>query len=139
MLWTIDFTIPANTPRENPVEASLTVEGDVITWVSILIPSGHFALAGMKILYGNKPLIPEEVDMWIKGNNETLQWEDYIPLPERETTLRFMGYNLDTDNDHTFYVRIVTRYRWQLAPYEMLGKAVDGIIRLLRRMGFRVE
>ena len=138
MLYTLDFMIPKNTSPETPYRETLTVKGDVITWVSVLIPSGHFALAGFQIRYGNKPLIPNEKDMWIKGNNETLQWEDYIPLPERETKLTFLGYNFDTENDHTFYIRIVTRYRWQLLQYETVGKIIDAGIRLLRRMGFKV-
>lgn len=108
MLYTFDFMIPANTPINSPVEKQITIEGQALTSIIILIPPGHAALTGLQIYYGDLQLVPANKGEWLKGDDETLTFPETFELPEPTTTLNMLGYNLDTQNNHTFYVRLVT-------------------------------
>jgi len=105
--YCVDLEIPKNTPETNPVEVELTVREGVVTRWLILIPAGHQSLARMRILYGLEPLLPAHEDVWIRGEDESLNVEDFFDPPEQPYRLRFQGWNEDDTYDHTFYCRVV--------------------------------
>jgi len=105
--YCVDLEIPANTPEDDPVERELEIrEGVVVRWL-ILIPAGHHALARMRVLYGLEPLLPAHEDAWIRGEDESLNIEDFFDPPEQPYRLTFQGWNEDSKYGHTFYIRIV--------------------------------
>jgi len=136
-VYVAKITIPANTPSSNPVETTVTVEGDVITKIIVLIPAGVRALAGISIFYGIKQYFPREEDTWITGDNESIPFDVYISLPESPCQLKIKGYNDDTKYQHTFYLRLVTGWESEIFPWKMLYKAMSMLIKLLRRIGIR--
>jgi len=138
MIWTTSITIPPNTPSTSPVEQSFTIKGDYLVGVSVLIPAGHHAVAGLRIYYGNRQIIPANEDGWLRGDDESLYWSENMKLPEPETTLRILGYNDSTNYDHTFYIRFITEwsdfvppYREEKTLYRMLINILSGIRRRL--------
>jgi hypothetical protein len=105
--YTLDLEIPEKTPESKPVERELEIrEGVVVRWI-ILIPPGHHCLARMRVLYGLEPILPAHEDAWIRGENETLNIEEFFDPPEQPYRLRFQGWNEDESWPHTFYVRVV--------------------------------
>ena len=105
--YTLDLKISKNTPEISPVEQRLKIhEGVIVRWL-IYIPSGHHALAHMRILYGLDQILPYKKDTWLRGEDETLNLDDWWDPPEQPYELRVQGYNLDDTYDHTFYIRVV--------------------------------
>ena len=127
-------TVPANTPSTSPFETTVKLEGDVLIKVILLIPAGHMALTGIQVLYGTYRLIPRGDEAWLSGDDERLEWPEYIELPERETTLKIRAYNTDTVYNHTFYIRFVTTYKKWIMPTESMARAYKLIERLLGRL-----
>jgi len=134
MIYVIDFTVPADTPADLPVSQSITVRGDYITQVNILIPPGHTALAGLRLYYGNKQLIPANEGEWLKGDGEILVWDEWIEIPGGEDKFILKGYNLDDTYDHTFYVRIVTTYKKYIMPSDVMRRFYSLFEKLLYRI-----
>ena len=103
----LDLEIPKSTPEGEPVEKSIEIrEGVIVKWL-VLIPAGHHALAGMRVLYGIEQIFPRQKDTWLKGEDEPIAVDEFWDLVEQPVTLRVQGYNLDDTHDHTFYIRIV--------------------------------
>lgn len=134
MLFTFDFMIPKNTPITFPVTQEVEVKGHVLTNIIVLIPAGHSALTGMQVFYGDLQLVPANQGEWLKGDDETISFPETFELPEPTTTLQLKGYNLDTTNDHTFYVRIITVAEEQYVAPSLITKANTALNEFLRRI-----
>jgi len=134
-LYATKITVPANTPETSPVRKEITVEGDVITYVSILIPPGHLGLTGVRVLYGLKQLAPYNEGAWISGDGETIAYEDFIIMPEEEYDLTIEAYNSDDTYDHTFYVRVVTNYLDNLITARAFKELMDWIKAFVQAFG----
>lgn len=130
MLYCVDLTVPANTPRTSPVRQDIEIKSGVLRKVSVMIPAGHFALAHLVIMDGETQIVPHEGD--IHGNDEIFTFDEWIEIPEPKRTLTLLGWNEDDSYDHTFYVRILVLPRWLASPELYLGETLD---RLLGALG----
>lgn len=104
--YPIEFTVPASTPPGNPSSLVVPLEDEVLVDVEIIIPAGHVALTGFRVLASRQQVIPWGNDSWIKGN-------DYVRVFEYNTgigvnTVSVQGYNVDVI-PHTFYARFHVR------------------------------
>jgi len=99
-----DISIPANTPRENPVRVPVKAPSGVIRKVWVLIPYGHKALAHLIIRHGETQIIPYYGD--IHGDGEQLVFDEVYELPT-DDTLILEGWNDDSKYDHRFIVRLL--------------------------------
>jgi len=106
-LYCVKFTIPPNTPIDNPYQQTFEFKQGVLDIVRIRIPPGHGGLAGLKIFYGDKQIIPYNEDGWILGENEVIEWRELYLFFDDPTRLTFRGYNLDESYEHTFIVYFV--------------------------------
>jgi len=107
-LYVATLTIPAGTPSNSPVTSTVTLYEEVLEQIIILIPPGHYALAGLRIYYGDEQLIPKPSGSWLRGDNVVIPVKMRWKLPERPTVLRLEGYNEDVKYQHSFYLYIVT-------------------------------
>ena len=120
------FTVTASTEQE----FTLSIEGDVITYVRIRFPPGPSGLLGVSIFYGVKQIFPYEENTDFRGDDEIIDWQEYWELPEEQTTLKIKAKNEATAYDHTFYLVInVQRKEHTLAS--LIAKA---LIRGIRRL-----
>ena len=123
--YTLDLEIPANTPKEKPVEKILQIKEGVITCWLILIPAGMHSLARMRVLYGLDPLLPRAEGVWLRGEDETLNVPDFFDPPEQPYRLRFQGWNEDDTYNHTFYTRVVVLLREQALAHAQFLKRLS--------------
>jgi len=130
-IYTAKLTIPANTPRDSPVSASVSLEKAVLVRISIRIPAGHHALAGLRISYGDLQLWPEEAGTWISGDDEALEWNEYFELPHDPTHLTLEGYNEDDTYEHSFYVRMMTLPKAIAYPWLAVARFIKLFSRLV--------
>jgi len=104
----IHFKIPANTPKDVPKISYLKIKEEMIKTVTILVPPGLRALAGLQILYGPDQFFPEPKGEWFTGSGETLTFELYWNAPAVPSRITLKGYNDDEVYSHTFYIRFTT-------------------------------
>jgi len=109
--YPVDLEIPPLTSADEPVERRVEIKEGVVTNWMLLIPPGHLALAGIRVLYGLDPILPAAPDSWIKGDGESLNFPEFFDPPEQPYELRVQGYNTDETFPHTFYLRIVVMPR----------------------------
>ncbi len=101
-LYAIKFSIEPNTTITNPKKQVFEFISGVLDRVRIRIPSGHFGNTGLQIWYGEKQIIPYNKDAWITGDDEVIEWKEFIILRDNPTKLTFYGYNLDNEFEHSF-------------------------------------
>jgi len=104
-LYTKALTIPPNTGKDNPKEAKITLEGDILTEITIIIPPGHAGLTGLAIFYGIEQLAPLPSGEWFIGDNERISWVERWEIPEGEAEIIIRGYNEDDTYPHSFICR----------------------------------
>jgi len=127
------INVPANTSQSNPVEESIEVEGDYVYEIAYLIPSGHVALTGLRVFYGNLQLLPRNRDEWIKGDNVYRSVKVRWSFKTRRVRLTFKAYNLDDTYEHSFYVWIVTADRSEVLVFERLEHLMKMFISMFMR------
>jgi len=131
-IYTLDFTVMANTPKTSPAEETIEVEGRFLTRLSIFIPRGHHALTGLTLFYGLEQIFPKPSGTWLKGNDEVFEARLNWRLPLWETKLTFRAYNEDEVYDHTFYSRVETVEELEEArPWRVLADFISILRRLL--------
>ena len=123
--------IPESKPAEDPAETEITVEGEVLSEIAYLIPSGCCALASWALFYGIKQIYPETEGSWVTGDDlyreVALKW----PMPELKVTLTIKGYNLDSENPHTIYLWLLTRPEEEARPWKVISDFVAILKRLI--------
>lgn len=104
---------PANTAESTPVSIDMTLpnyEVDIIEW---MVPTGPQGNLGWQLWYNDALVIPQN-GTWIITDGEFGRWEiDELPTAGQ---WQFMGYNTDTVNDHTVYLRFLVSPLAQPAP-----------------------
>lgn len=113
MLYIAEITIPPQTPKEDYVTTSLTIEGERVERYQVLIPPGHCGLTGLAIFYGIEQLAPLPSGTWIRGDSETIEWSEYWNIPGRKCELILHAYNEDDSYEHTFIVRVHVIETWE--------------------------
>jgi len=107
-LFSFEFPIPPNTPEETPETFDMVLEEGTVSKVQIIIPPGHAALAGLKIMNDTEQVIPKSG--WLKGNNDRLDFDVDIKIigSGEPITYKFTanGFNEDDTYEHTFYIRV---------------------------------
>jgi len=135
MLFKRDLKIPANTPRERPVEIELTIDQPVIQRIGVFFPPGCHGLAYAAIFIGNLQIWPARVGEWVSGDFITIWDEPYLLIPNPPQTLRILGYNLDEAYPHTltFYIMAVSKAigLWQVGIARLVA-AITKLFRLMR-------
>lgn len=107
VIYVKNITIPPNTPKTDPIEEIIELEGEVLDSIEILIPYGVIAVAGVAVFYGKYQLTPKPDGEFITGNGETIKDPIKWELPERKTYLRILAYNESQNYPHTFYLRFI--------------------------------
>jgi len=125
--YVFKLSVPAKTPKENPVTARLRIEEGAISKVLILIPPGHQALAGLQLWYGLEQIFPRPPGSWLVGEDESIAFDELWIPPEEPYYIIVKGYNEDDTYAHAFYIRVV------VMPREIANVALT-----IRRMGMRI-
>jgi len=106
MIYTIDFTIPSNTPKSNPAHSVLEVTNGLVYRVEFQFPAGCAGLAGIVVLDGGYQVWPSTLGNWFATDNFTIAFDDMYLKYISPYQFDFYGYNLDDTYDHTIYCRI---------------------------------
>lgn len=104
--YAFEFTIPANTPELTPIELEKQLISGKLNRLRVIIPNGHQGLARLRIEHREGPLLPTlgSDPPWVRGDGSTIDMEPKINLPGPEWIVRFIGWNEDTVDEHTFVI-----------------------------------
>lgn len=127
-IYSRKFTFPASSEKT----FDLPIEGDIISMVRIRFPPGPQGLLETAIYYGTKQWFPYEEDTRFFGDDEIIQWDEWVELPEYRTTLRIYGQNRDDTYDHTLYLVLNVKDIEDTLPFK-IAKFIT--VRLKRLMG----
>jgi len=116
------------------VTKTLKLHAGVITKISVLIPTGHCALAHLAIYDGETQIMPWGEDQWIEGDGETITWEPDYELPSEPARLEARAWNKDDTNDHRFYIRIWIKPAPITPRWNLIEKAASDVSRLVDRL-----
>jgi len=120
MLYVVNITVPANTPRDKPIEKEIEIKEPILKRISCFFPPGVCCLAGFRVLYGTEQIFPQPKDEYVVGHSETVVGEVYFQLPEVPCKLRIQAFNEDTKYPHTLYIRLETTEQLELAAVREL-------------------
>lgn len=126
-IYSRTFTTPAGGKGEWTWE----IEGDVITKISVRFPPGPENELRVKIMYGLKSLAPWAEGEWLSGDDEKIEWNEYIELPEKRTTLKIVTENDDTVYPHSVIIRIVTLPKHLVTPIAAMNRVYELLERFL--------
>lgn len=101
-----DLTVPPSTPPGSPVSLAVPLEDETLVDIEVVVPAGHVALTGVRVLASNQQILPWGNLSWIKAN-------DYVRVFEYNerigaAAISIQGYNVDS-TAHTFYLRFHIR------------------------------
>ncbi|RLI78033.1 hypothetical protein DRP04_10590 [Archaeoglobales archaeon] len=125
-IYSRKFTVPPDTERE----FSISLDGDVITYVRIRYPPGPCGLLRIAFFYGPKQIFPYEEETWFYGDDEIIEWQEYYEVPERPMPLTIKAINDDDTYEHSFYVVINVQDK----KYLLAQQLANSIARALRRL-----
>jgi len=124
-LYIIDLTVPANTSQTEPVEQTIKIEEEVIVSVSCFFPAGCRGLVYTAVYYGEEQIFPRPHGKYLRGDNETIGWQEYYELPEVPCILTIRAWSPGTSYDHTITWRINALPRkyafWWVNIYRLLS------------------
>lgn len=107
-----------NSPGEVK-RTEIEVEGDYLTNLTITFPHGCCGLMDVAILYGDEQIFPQNKGEYYSGDGETIKWEGLYRLPEKPCTFVIYTYNQDDTYNHMVFVRMVTKYEYELLEFRI--------------------
>ena len=119
--YPVELTVPASTTPGNPSSVPVELEDETLVDIEVVVPAGHVALTGVRVLASRQQILPWGNSSWIKADNYTRVF-DYN---ERigSAAISVQGYNVDS-TPHTFYLRFHIRDTLdanQGAPSTLIG------------------
>jgi len=123
-------TVPADTPAENPVEATFTLAKAILTKFEVHFPPGCAGMVKCALYYGIKQLVPVKLGQYLAGDGETVSLRVQVPLPNHPTTLTFKAWSPGTTYPHTLQVRLESLPEEEALP----GRGLARLIALFRRL-----
>jgi len=116
MLYNWIITVPKNTPRTAPVEVRLSLSIGIVTWYSVVFPSGCAGLVHCKIYHREHQIVPSKDDQDLSGDTFPIEWTDYYELYERPADFLARCWNEDDTYEHNVTIRIAVVPRRAVVP-----------------------
>lgn len=115
MLYAFTVTVPANTPKEDPLWVPLELDYGIIKKFVVQIPPGHAGLCKFAIFRGDSQVWPKNRNEKLAGDGVVLSFDDeWVPLTQPPFMLWFMGWNEDELYDHSvfLYFQLLTKEQY---------------------------
>jgi hypothetical protein len=114
--------IEPNTVAAEATTSEIILPPGTIRRISVMVPRGHQAESGLRMFLQEFQIVPISPDDWLEGDGETIEWEEWLEIGTTNRVLKVKGYNLDINNDHTFYIRLnVQPPTVTISPEQILG------------------
>jgi len=121
------ITVDENSSKEEELE----VEGYAITQLRLRFPPGPEWLLKVAVFYGTKQVFPWNEGEWFIGDDEIIEWEEFWELPESPCKLKIKAVNEDQVYEHSVFITINVKKRWQLLAEQIVKAFRTAISRML--------
>jgi hypothetical protein len=111
MHYFFEVSVPAGTTEAAPYEKVLQVTRGTISRVEITIPSGHYGLAHLQVLYHEFQLYPLSRGEDYHGDDNTIAWDEAQEIDAPPYQLKARGWNTDDTYAHAFLVAVTMQRR----------------------------
>lgn len=132
MIYSKSLTVPAQTPRNDPVKTMCHVTRGLVYKIEIRIPPGHAGLTGIWITHGGFQIWPSSLGEYFIGDDELISYEDLYLIESAPYVFNLYAFNEDASYEHTFYVRfgVVSKeiYKARYLPtlsYDYFAKVIE--------------
>jgi len=123
--YSYPFTVPANTPENDPYEVRMKVTTGILTRVMVYFPPGCALNVRLRIFYQEWQLAPVNRDGYLAGDGTLYTWSEFIPIETEPLLLTCRAWNLDTKNSHAVLVGLVILPRHAVMPEERVAQALE--------------
>jgi len=106
MLFTKDIVVAKDTKENDPIIDTLKIARGIITWVSVLFPSGCNGMVKCVIRHHEHQIFPSTEKMFISGNRTPIEWSDYYECYQPPYELKIEAWSPDTTSDHTITIKM---------------------------------
>jgi len=135
MYYEWDWTIPANTPEDAPIEKIVKLKPGILTEIRIFYPPGCQGLAKVRIFDGTHRLRPLNPEGWIKTDAGAVIIPVWLLMEIDPYELRFELANVDGLWDHTLTVSISVLPRALAHPALLIAQSLR---QLAEAMGLEI-
>jgi len=106
MFFSTSLAIPANTPRESPVRATLDVVSGTVRHVWVRWRWGSGNLCGARARYQEFQHWPLSPTGWFPSTPDPLEFAESLPVSEPPLEIVLEGYNDDEVYPHTVWFAV---------------------------------
>ncbi len=106
MIYSKEFTLPANTAIASPRHATILVSKGLVYRVEFQFPAGCAGLAGLIVSDGGFQIWPSSLGEWFVGDDQVIAFDDMYLKSSEPWQFDLWGFNLDDTYPHTLYIRI---------------------------------
>lgn len=104
MLYSLDISIPANTPRTALLVSELQLCGGVIKRVWIRWRYGSASLCGCRIMRESRQIWPTDLTQWFISCPTDVVFDEYYELSDVPYSVTIEAYNNDDTYPHSLWV-----------------------------------
>lgn len=137
MLFVYSLNVPAGTAEDNPATLNCKLEPGVLKRIDVIFPFGCNCLVKVKILHGEKIIVPKNADAWLVGNGETVSIEEFLEHYDDPFQVKVIAASTGTNYPHIVYFRFHVVDREIAFPELRIAKILQKIAESLvvRKIG----
>lgn len=132
MFYDFSFTIPLNTPKNEPEELQVKLTRGIIHRVEIGFPAGPRHMVHVAIRKGLHQQWPTNPQGSFNSENFTIVINEFYPLLTKPYILTLQGWSPDTAYQHTIELRFGILPAEVLLPEETFMQAFKKLLARLR-------
>jgi hypothetical protein len=139
VLFELPLTVPANTAAATPASASIITWGGILHRVIVLNPPGCRGLVKTYLVHEGHQFAPSTRGQTFYGDGVPIEYDEYYPLAPGRSRITMYGYSPGALQPHTVTAWLAILPESDIKPEIVFRDIKEGIERLLRVAGVRVD
>lgn len=131
MIFTKEVVVTTAKTKADPEVATLKIAHGIITWVSVLFPTGCNQTVHGIILHHGHQIFPSTEGMTLTGDTFPIQWDEYYESYQPPYELKIKLWSVGASYDHKVTIRVAVLPRRALVAgsiAEAIKSAFQSII-----------
>lgn len=130
MLFTAEPVVTPNDTEASPKVKTLKIAHGIISWVSVLFPTGCHQMVHCVILHHEHQVWPSTEGMSLSGDTVPIEWTEYYEAYQPPYELKVKLWSEETVHNHAVTIRIAVLPRKAIVAAS-LTDALKGLFGLL--------
>jgi len=129
MLFTKEIAVSTAKTKADPEIATLKIAHGIVTWVSVLFPTGCHQLVHCIILHHEHQIFPSTDGMTLTGDTFPIEWNEYYESYQPPYELKLKLWSEGASYSHTVTVRVAVLPRKAVAAAS-IAEAIKGVFQM---------